>query len=111
MVPVTKDAVNDVRSVELRAESVQHSTAVNAQGREGCLVGLEHVSAYGRFHGQVHNGIKLDGLFVNLNWLKGPWDKQVVCHCGRGVHGGHGDDRRWQTRRIKCQQGSAKCTD
>jgi hypothetical protein len=45
---------------ELRAKSVQHGAAVDARGGEGRLVGLERVGAFGRFHGQVHKGLKLD---------------------------------------------------
>ncbi len=84
--------------------------AVDAQGREGCLVGLECVGMFERFHGQVHNRVKLDGLFVNLNWLEGPWDKHVVCCCNGGVLGGHGDDR-GQQRCIKRQRGLARYAD
>jgi hypothetical protein len=83
-VPVAKDAVNDGADVELHTKSVHHGVAVNARGGKGCLVGLENMGAFGRFHGRVQDGVKLDGLFVNLNRHEGPWDKHVVCRRGGG---------------------------
>ncbi len=35
------------------------------------------MGAFERFHGRVHNGVKLDGLFVNLDRQEGLRDKHV----------------------------------
>jgi hypothetical protein len=58
-VPVAEDTVDDSAYVELGAKSVQHGAAVDARGREGHLIGLECVGAFGRFHGRVHDRVKL----------------------------------------------------
>jgi hypothetical protein len=77
--PIAKDAVKNGTQTELRAESVEHGTAVDARDGEGRLVCLECMSALGGFHGRVHNRIELQSLFVDLDGLEGPRDEHENC--------------------------------
>jgi hypothetical protein len=55
--PVSKDTVNNGTEIKLGAKSIEHHLVVDARG--SCLVYLECMGTFRRFHGQFNNQVIL----------------------------------------------------
>ena len=90
---IAEDTVNNGAQVELGAKGVKHHSMVIVMGSKGSLVKLEHMGMFWRFHHGVNNGVELEGHLVDLNWLKRPRDKHIVCLWSSGT--AH-NNKRWR---------------
>ena len=88
--PIAEDTIDDGAQIELGAESVEHHTVIDARGGEGSFVDLEGIDVLRRLHCRVNDRVKLDGNLVNLDWLKGPGNKHIVCLWSGGIRHGNG---------------------